>query len=142
MPQFLMTLAEFSAECRRVLRALPAEFADGLSKVVVDALDEPSAAMLASLDPPWNPDEDDDLLGLFQGVPLTEWIDGNYLPNQIYLFRGPLDRVSGTRAELRRNISDTLLHELAHHFGYEEEQLDDFEARCAREIERRFGGRH
>lgn len=123
-----MPLAEFSAECRRILRTLPEKFRQAMTTLVVDVLDEPP--------------DGDELLGLFQGIPLTRHSEGDgALPNRILLFRGPHERLCGSRTELRRQLRATILHELAHHFGYEEEDLDDFENRCQAEMERRFRDR-
>lgn len=112
---------EFEALVEKALESLPEEFAALLDNVVVVVEDEPSADDLASvgLDP-----QQDDLLGLYYGVPLSER-DSAYsaLPDQVSLFQGPILRVCSTRREVIREVRDTLVHELGHHFGLEEDQM-------------------
>jgi predicted Zn-dependent protease with MMP-like domain len=71
---------------------------------------------------------EDELFGLFIGLPVTEQAYGEEHPNRVKIFRAPLERVSANRADLRQNIRDTVLHELAHHFGYTEDDLVEFES--------------
>ena len=118
------------------LAALPMRFAEGLLEVPLIVDDEPSAAMLRELgmDPA---DPDDDLFGLHTGVPLTERSveHSGEVPEDIRLFRGPIMRLvgwrwpaggreRGDRAALDEEIRITLLHELGHHFGLDEDDLD------------------
>jgi predicted Zn-dependent protease with MMP-like domain len=66
------------------------------------------------------------LLGLYQGVPLTQRASnyGGVLPDKITIYRGPLVRLYGSDLErLRREVSRVVLHELAHHFGISDERL-------------------
>ncbi|MBR7743164.1 metallopeptidase family protein [Phycicoccus sp. BSK3Z-2] len=74
------------------------------------------------------PPEDPELLGVYDGVPLTErgdlWAAGA-LPDRIVLFRGPLARMCHDIEELTDEIAVTVVHEIAHHFGIEEEALHD-----------------
>lgn len=65
------------------------------------------------------------LYGLYEGVPLTQR-DSGYnavLPDRITIFRGPLQRDFVTRADLEEQIKVTIIHEIAHHFGFGEERL-------------------
>ena len=72
------------------------------------------------------PEGEPELLGLYEGVPLTErdsgWAAGA-LPDRIAIFRGPLTRWCADEAELREEIAVTVVHELAHHFGIDDQQL-------------------
>jgi predicted Zn-dependent protease with MMP-like domain len=64
------------------------------------------------------------LFGLYQGVPRTSWgVDNVPIPSKITLFRGPLTRAHQDPAGLARAVEDTLLHEIAHHFGIDDERL-------------------
>jgi predicted Zn-dependent protease with MMP-like domain len=66
------------------------------------------------------------LYGLYEGVPLTErGIDAPLEPDRITIFRHTLEQDFRDPAELEREISITVLHELAHYFGIDEERLDD-----------------
>ena len=113
-------------------RALPAEVAGWLDEVPLIVEDEADAALLAEL----GMGADEDLCGLHSGVPLTQRSveDEGWLPDEIRLFRGPIMRMAGwswrgrqrgRRSELSRQVRITLLHELGHHFGLEEEDLDE-----------------
>jgi predicted Zn-dependent protease with MMP-like domain len=66
-----------------------------------------------------------DLLGLYEGVPLVDrHVDGAVLyPDRITLFQQPLQRLARTEVELRRQIRKTLVHELGHFFGFDEDEL-------------------
>ena len=67
------------------------------------------------------------MLGLYTGVPLTERESGNAgeLPDVIYLFRRPHLELGLTTADLREEIAKTLIHEIAHYFGIDDDHLDD-----------------
>lgn len=100
--------------------------------VVSDALDlipEQLAAMMDNVvvlveDEP--PPEAPDLLGLYEGTPLTErdsaWEMGS-LPDAIFIYRGPLRRLCESPDELTEQIAVTVIHEIAHHFGFDDAAL-------------------
>jgi predicted Zn-dependent protease with MMP-like domain len=70
--------------------------------------------------------EDPDLLGLYHGVPLTERGDmAGVLPDTISIYRIPLEESFPDPGELREEIRITVLHELGHYFGLDEEQIAD-----------------
>ena len=105
----------------RALDSLPAEFGELLENVFVVVEDEPAAEDLEAmgLDP-----EVDDLFGLYQGVPLSERdVYYSALPDRVVIYRGPICRWTGSREEAIQEIRDTVVHELGHHFGMEEEDL-------------------
>jgi predicted Zn-dependent protease with MMP-like domain len=93
---------DFEEQVRKALDELPPELARGLENVVVVVEDE-------------NPEEPD-LLGLFEEAP--------YLPAKVTIYRRPLEADFGEDPELlRQEIRVTVLHELAHYFGIDEERL-------------------
>jgi len=105
-----------------VVNQLPEEFAARLANVEVVVQDEPSRAQLKSvgLDP-----RVDTLFGLYEGVPLAERSAGvSVLPDRISIFYRPLVDECETEAELREEIRTTILHEVAHFFGIDDEDLD------------------
>jgi predicted Zn-dependent protease with MMP-like domain len=67
------------------------------------------------------------LLGLYEGVPLTERGDtyAGFLPDRITIFRRPLLSVCETREDLVREVRVTVVHEIAHHFGIDDERLHE-----------------
>jgi len=100
-------------------------------EAVGDALDEVPAELMALLDnvvflvEDEPPAEDPDLLGVYDGTPLTDRGDGwaGALPDRITIFRGPLTRMCGDREELLDEIAVTVVHEIAHHFGIDDARL-------------------
>jgi predicted Zn-dependent protease with MMP-like domain len=102
----------FDAVVRAALAELPPAFARALENVAVVVEDA-------------NPD-DPDLYGLFEGVPL---VDGGPqagdLPNRIAVYRRPLEEDFGDPDELREEIRITVLHELGHAIGLDEDRLDE-----------------
>lgn len=100
----------FDDHVRAALDELPPHLAAALTNVAVVVEDE-------------NP-EDPDLLGLYHGVPLPERGDMAGLPpDTISIYRLPLEESFPDAEELREEIRITVLHELAHHFGLDEERL-------------------
>ena len=101
------------------------DLAEAMDNVVVLIQDEPDPEMLT--------EEDYDeaglptLLGLYDGVPLTERDEGwsMVLPDRILIFRGPLERWCTSREELVEEITVTVIHEVAHHFGIPDERLHE-----------------
>ncbi len=119
-----LSRAEFDKEVRRAARKLPRQFRQSLDRVPVVVQDLPDEHLADGGD-----DEElaPDMLGLFDGVPLTETgeHDGPLRPNTIYLFQRNLERMAGDRDELVEQIRITLWHELGHYLGFEEEDMDD-----------------
>ena len=96
------------------LDLLPDEMVDGLENVVFVTEDRPE-------------DDSLDILGLYDGVDLTR--RGNYgfgeLPDRIILYREPLLAVSSDLEELKDQIHVTLVHEIAHFYGIDDDELHD-----------------
>lgn len=105
------------------LDGLPEEWAERMDNVVVQVEEEPSPEDLAEvgMDPH---DPEPDLLGLYQGVPLHQrGLETWSLPDRIVIYRGPTLRYARNRHEVVQTVRETVLHELGHHFGLEEEDL-------------------
>ena len=121
-----MNRDEFEIVVGEALDGLPLEFAELMSNVTIQVLEEPDVETLESLglDP-----RRDTLFGLYTGVPLDErggWY-GNVLPDVIVLYRQPLLAACRTRSSLVHQIQLTLLHEIGHHFGLSDEEMDAWE---------------
>jgi len=100
----------FDDVVQSALDDLPSEIAAGLRNVAV-VVEQENA-------------DDPDLYGLFEGVPLTEGGPGaGDLPNRIAIYRLPLEADFPEEAELRDEIRITVLHELGHYFGLDEDRL-------------------
>lgn len=115
---------EFEALVEQALEGLPEEFKGRLDNVAVVVEEEPSDEDLEEVGiDPADP-ERDELFGLYQGVPLPERGSAySALPDRILVFRGPIVRCCETRREAMREIRDTVVHELGHYFGLEEDDL-------------------
>jgi predicted Zn-dependent protease with MMP-like domain len=104
---------EFEDAVAAALDEVPPELLRLMDNVVIFIEDEP-------------PPQDPDLLGVYDGIPLTErgeaWAAGA-LPDRITIFRGPLTRMCVDRDELLDEIAVTVVHEIAHHFGIDDERL-------------------
>lgn len=102
----------FEYHVRAALDELPAKLADALRNIAVVVEDENQ--------------EDPDLFGLYQGVPLPERGDDvGLLPDKISIYRIPLEESFPDPDELREEIRITVLHELAHYFGLDEDRLEE-----------------
>ena len=104
--------AEFEELVGEALDEIPDEIAVLIRNVVVLVEDEP-------------PEDEPDLLGLYDGVALTErWGDPMMeLPDRIFIFRGPLLDMCDTEEQLVDEVRITVVHEVAHHFGIDDERL-------------------
>ncbi|MFM7718101.1 MAG: metallopeptidase family protein [Actinomycetota bacterium] len=105
---------------------LVAEALDALPEWVLDRME--NVEVLVEDHPPA---DEPDLLGRYDGVPLAErGADyGFVLPDTITLFRRPIERVAGSDPDaLRREITQTVVHEVAHHFGISDDRLHDLDA--------------
>lgn len=121
----MLSMDEFCRVAQEVIAELPPHLRAWLENTVVDVELEPWPELVADMDV----SEDEPLLGLFEGAAVTELEYGEHAPNRIWLFKRPIEAVSRSRGEVKYEIRSTLLHELAHHFGYSEEDLAEFESR-------------
>ena len=103
---------DFEARVRQALETLPPDLRRAMSNVEIVVEDEN--------------EDDPDLFGLYLGIPLTER-DGGYagaLPDKIAVYRLPLEEEFGNDPDvLEQEIRITVLHELAHHFGIDDDRL-------------------
>ena len=112
-------------------KRIPRRFRDQVDNLAVVVEPEPTRAQLRQAGVP----PSDTLLGLYQGVPLTQrgsWYQ-MVLPDKISLFQGPIEREARNSADLPRVVYETLWHELAHYFGMDEPQVRRAERRRRRQ---------
>ena len=106
----------------RALAGIPSPFREHLSEVAIVIEDEPSPAQLREN----GLDADDALYGLYEGVPRTEWAaDLAIVANKISLFRLPLEEDFPDPDDLADEVRATVVHELAHHLGIDDDRLDE-----------------
>jgi predicted Zn-dependent protease with MMP-like domain len=119
-----MKRATFMALARRAVERLPKQFRDHLEHVEFVIEDWPSRKLLRSLD---LDEEEDTLFGFYDGVPVGERSHaGGFAPvtDTIHVFQGPLEEACETDEQLVEEIRITLLHEIGHHFGLDDEAID------------------
>jgi predicted Zn-dependent protease with MMP-like domain len=120
-PVVEMTREAFEEAVSEALDLIPAELAARMDNVVVLVEDEPTAEQLEG-------GEDEDLLGIYEGTPLTErdaWWAAGSLPDRITIFRGPTLRLCESTDEVVEEVAVTVVHEVAHHFGIDDDRLHD-----------------
>jgi predicted Zn-dependent protease with MMP-like domain len=109
-----MTREEFEAAVDLGLESIPDSLLDLMDNVVILIEDEPDG-------------DDPELLGLYDGIALTE--RGNYgfgeLPDRIFIYRGPTLRICHSAHEVRDEVAITVVHEIAHHFGIDDDKLHE-----------------
>lgn len=119
-----MNRDDIRKEVAHVLDRLPRRFRNQLGNVEFVVEDRPSPELLRDegLDPRY-----DTLYGIYQGIPLPERssLDLPLLPDKITIFAEPLLRDFPEPEELREEIRITVVHEIAHYFGMDEEEVED-----------------
>ena len=110
-----MSARRFEELVGDALDTIPPEFARAMDNVVVLVEDDP-------------PDDDPELLGLYEGTPLTErdsWWAAGSLPDRITIFRLPTLAVCDTVEQVVDEVRVTVVHEIAHHFGIDDDRLHE-----------------
>lgn len=115
-----VTATQFDEAVQAALAAIPAQFREFLENVVIEVRARPDRAFQREHDVPG------DLLGLYVGTPLEDQADGlePVLPSRIYLFSENHSQMCESLEELVEEIRVTVLHEVGHHFGMDEDDLE------------------
>lgn len=118
-----LTRDEFERAVAEALESLPDRFARLVKNVAIAIEEEPTEDDLDDVD---EADADDsELLGIYRGVALTERThDMPLLPDEIAIFRGPINRLASTREEAVVEIRETVIHELGHYFGLHDDDME------------------
>ena len=100
------------------LASLPPHIHERLDNVAITVADEPAEEQIEG--------DEHSLYGHYEGVPLTDRTSGYgfTLPDRIVIYRGPLERDYPEPRELREQIRITVLHEIGHHLGFSEDNLE------------------
>jgi predicted Zn-dependent protease with MMP-like domain len=106
----------------QAIARIPWEFRRHLDNVLISVQAQPSRELLAELG--FSPEEE--LFGYFSGVPLTERnpADPPLYPDTIYIFQEPLEACCRSREELIDEIEITVVHEIAHFMGFDDDELE------------------
>ncbi|MBI2773587.1 MAG: metallopeptidase family protein [Chloroflexi bacterium] len=108
--------ARFARLVTRAVSALPERYREKMRNVEILVVDEPDAEQAR---------DGATLLGLYEGVPLTERRDEPWLPDRISIFRKPIEAMSASPRVQAKIVRETVMHEVAHHFGITDERLDE-----------------
>lgn len=122
--QRAMDRTKFEQLVDRSLRRLPRKFEAELVNIAIAIEAEPPDDVLDELGM-----EDDGLYGLYEGTPLTEreWNYANVLPDRIVIYQGPIERDARTDEEAEEIVLDTVMHEIGHYFGFDDDALYEIE---------------
>jgi predicted Zn-dependent protease with MMP-like domain len=113
---------EFEDLVRQAVDGLPDDYRRLLKNVAVVVEEEPPRDVLDELEL----ESEDDLLGLYSGTALDaeSFFDpGGQLPARISIYRGPILRLCRTSDEVIQEVRDTVVHEIGHHFGLDDEEM-------------------
>lgn len=112
---------KFEELVERALAELPEVFAAHLEEVPVQICDRPTPRQIQSVGA-----QGGLLLGLYQGRPMTERSveDSGRMPDIIFIFQDSIERVVNSEDQLIQQVRTTVLHEIGHHFGMSEEDLE------------------
>jgi predicted Zn-dependent protease with MMP-like domain len=114
----------FEKLARHSLRRLPRKFKQRLKNISIEIEDSPSAALLREMQI-----ESGTLFGLYRGVPLTEreWNYGNVLPDRIVIYQRPIEAAAISPDQVEEIVMDTVMHEIGHYFGFNDDTLNSIE---------------
>jgi len=112
----------FAELVEQALADVPQPFATHLEEIAVEIRSRPTRKQLRDS----GLDDDELLLGLYLGHPLTDRsvTETARLPDVILIFQEDIELVSDTQDDLVREVRTTVLHEIGHHFGMDEDDLD------------------
>lgn len=105
---------------------IPQKFLDKIKNTAIVIEDEPTKEQLKKL----RLRKNDFLFGLYEGVPKTErWGGEPLLPDKITIFKNEIEKYARSEEEIKRIVKETVWHEIAHHFGMDEEMVRKAEKR-------------
>ena len=124
---FVLEPEQFESLVRQAIDGLPIEYRRLLENVAIVVEDEPPQAVLDD----FGLESPDDLLGLYSGVSRDNdsfFNAGGQLPARISIYRGPIMRLCRSAEEVVREVRDTVVHEIGHHFGLSDSDMAAIEA--------------
>ena len=120
-----MTHSEFETLVERALRTLPRQFKGKIANVAIVVEDWADDETLrdVGIEPP------DTLYGLYRGIDLThrDTSYGNVLPDTIHIYQGPIEEDCADAAEMAELVRDTVIHEIGHYFGLDDDTMEGIE---------------
>jgi predicted Zn-dependent protease with MMP-like domain len=127
-----MDRPSFDKIVTKSLKRLPGKFRKRLRNLVIDIEDQPPQALLDDMGI-----LSGSLFGLYQGVPLPEreWNYGNALPDRIVIYQKVIERAASSDNEIEEIVLDTVVHEIGHYFGFDDDTLHSIESEKKRRNE-------
>jgi predicted Zn-dependent protease with MMP-like domain len=114
----------FESLVAEAVKGLPGQFRRYLDNVAIEVQEEPSDEALESVG--MDRDDPDELLGLYWGRSIQgdSFFDaGGHLPDRVYIYRGPILRLCETESDVVREVRETVVHEIGHHFGLSDDDM-------------------
>ncbi len=123
MQAMRLTDDEFAEVVAEAVESVPEGFHIYLDEIAVDIEDEPDARTIRDLGLP----NKRSLLGLYRGTPITDrHVEAPYrYPERIVIYQRNIERICSSREAMIEQIRKTVLHEIGHHFGLDEDDLDE-----------------
>ena len=119
-----MTKEKFEEIVREGIKAIPKKFLEKLNNVNICIEDNPTSYQLGKL----KNKEGFLLFGLYEGIPQTERRRySQALPDKITIFKKPIEQVAKSEKKIKEIVKNTVWHEIAHHFGMNEEEIQMIE---------------
>ncbi len=121
--EFSVSRRTFEKMVKEAIETIPPDLKEQLENVAFVVHQNPS-----DLPKDWE-EEDQDLLGLYHGISRKDRGVGygNVLPDRIVIYQRPLEKISSNLEELKENVCQTVIHEVGHYFGFDEEELRQLE---------------
>ncbi|MCK9597056.1 metallopeptidase family protein [Candidatus Pacearchaeota archaeon] len=121
-----MDIEKFEQLVNEGIKDIPQKFLDKLNNVGIVIENNPTSEQLKKLKVRKNYF----LFGLYEGIPKTKrWGYADVLPDKITIFKNPIEQSAQTEEEIKKLIKETVWHEIAHHFGMDEEEVKEAELR-------------
>ncbi len=125
-----MTTEEFEKLVNEGISDIPQKFLDKIKNVGLVIEDNPTPEQIKKLKLRKNYF----LFGLYEGIPKTQrWGYGQVLPDKITIFKSQIEKAAQTDEEIRKIVKETVWHEIAHHFGMDEEEVREAEKRRSKD---------
>lgn len=121
-----MEIERFEQLVNEGIKDIPQKFLDKLDNVGIIVEDDPTPEQLKKLKVRKNYV----LFGLYEGIPkIKRWSYADVLPDKITIFKNPIEKSAQSEKEIKNIIKETVWHEIAHHFGMDEEEVRAAELR-------------
>jgi predicted Zn-dependent protease with MMP-like domain len=124
MPHRWLSRKVFDSLVEQAVKGLPEEFVPYIKNVAIEIKEEPSEETLRAVG--METHEAGELLGLYAGRSIRgeSFFDtGGHLPDRVYIYAGPILRACRTKADVIREVQDTVIHEIGHHFGLSDDDM-------------------